>query len=722
MTRTVHDIARFMAAVIVGTVCCVTVSAAEDKARPVHQVLVKKPENLMLNYFVGVANDMAARQHVPATRAQWIERRGELQAQLRETLGNFPWEDRPSLNPRTTGKIDHGDHIVEKVLYESLPGLYVTALAYVPKNPSGQLPAVICVNGHWPDAKATEIIQRRCMALARMGVIAFCPDVIGTGERQAFQGSPPQNYHGFFRGATPRIVDRTLQGYVMFECIRALDYLISRDDVDPERIMCTGTSGGGMQSMYFAALDERLAGAVPVCYISSYEVHMGATACVCEVPAGILQYSNQWEILALHAPRPLFCIAASRDVPVFQPAPMLSTLDKTREVYELYDDEQHVTAAVVDSGHDYNKEMRELLYRHVGKHLLGRPDEIISEPDDLPVEPIASLEVGLPANTETMQSLTFRRAGELASQVEQPRDATHWQELKQDQQTRLRDDILGGFPDTKQVKRTFQRKLEHNGHTIEHWTFEPEAGILVPAVLCLPGDDVATSDKRPAVLVVDESGKQAAFERGLVDALLSQGIVVLAIDYRGAGETAGTVPAIEYGPGTPEYNLTNYSLFIGRPLAGARIVDIRCATDFLTSRNEVDADRIAIAGRGRGALSAVLAASFDERLACVVADELLATWIFDEEFVGIDLTYMIPRILTVGDMPHLLAHVAPRPLLVANPVDGRRREVSVDDATSQLRFTSAVYDAVGAGDELHIARDDAAAIARSVAERFQSQK
>jgi len=172
-------------------------------------------------------------------------------------------------------------------------------------------------------------------------------------------------------------------------------------------ILCPGATGGGIQRMYLWALDERLAGAVPVCYISSYETHMGATACMCEVPAGILRHTNQWEILALHAPRPLFCIAASRDVPVFQPAPMLSTLEKTRDVYELYDKEKHVTSAVVDSGHDYNKEMRELLYRHVAKYLLGRPDDNITEPDDLPVEPISALQVGLPANTETMQSLTL---------------------------------------------------------------------------------------------------------------------------------------------------------------------------------------------------------------------------------------------------------------------------------------------------------------------------
>jgi hypothetical protein len=317
-----------------------------------------------------------------------------------------------------------------------------------------------------------------------------------------------------------------------------------------------------------------------------------------------------------------------------------------------------------------------------------------------------------------MQSLTYRRAGELADQIEIPRDEGHWKKLKDDQQKRLRDDILGGFPQTPQTKPTFKRKLQHNGHTIEHWTFEPEPGIVVPAVLCVPGDGAA-GDKRPAVLVVDEGGKQAAFERGLVDALLDEGLVVLAIDYRGAGETAGTVPAIEYGPGTPEYNLTNYSIFIGRPLAGARVVDIRFATDFLANRKEVDPARIAIAGRGRGALSAVLAASFDDRLTCVAADELLATWVFDEEFVGIDLAYMIPRILTVGDMPHLLAHVAPRPLLITNPVDGRRRDVTVDDANRALRFTTAVYDVTGASDAMQVSRDNVEAIAEFFAKRLQ---
>ena len=408
--------------------------------------------------------------------------------------------------------------------------------------------------------------------------------------------------------------------------------------------MCTGTSGGGMQSMYFAALDERLAGAVPVCYISSYEVHMGATACVCEVPAGILRYTNQWEILALHAPRPLFCIAASRDVPVFQPAPMLSTLEKTRDVYKLYDQASSTSLRPSST-------VGMITTRRCASFCIGMSPSICSaarttryrSPTICPWNQSRRFEVGLPANTETMQSLTFRRAGELASQIEQPRDAGHWQKLKQDQQKRLRDDILGGFPDTQKAKQTSHRSWSTTAIRSSIGRSSPNPAFSCRPCCAFPATLRPAISDRPCWSWTKAANKRH-LNAGWSMRSSNKGFVVLAIDYRGAGETAGTVPAIEYGPGTPEYNLTNYSLFIGRPLAGARVVDIRCATDFLTSRKEVDADRIAIVGRGRGALSAVLAASFDDRLGCVVADELLSSWVFDEEFVDIDLAYMIPRI------------------------------------------------------------------------------
>jgi cephalosporin-C deacetylase-like acetyl esterase len=655
------------------------------------QVLAAKPVDMMLNYFREQARPLPKNHVASASLEQWEKRRVELRRQLWHSMGSFPLEHRPPLNARITGRVDHGDHVVEKILYESMPGLYVTALAYVPKNLQGRAPAVICVNGHWPGAKTQDLIQRRCICLARMGVIAFCQDVIGTGERQAYDGAAPQWYHGFFRGATPWIVDRSLLGYVMYECMRAFDYVSARDDVDPKRIMCTGASGGGKQSMFFAALDDRLAGAVPVCYISSYQAHMGATACVGEMPVNILRYANQWEILGLHAPRPLLCIGASRDVPVFLPKEMYATLERTKEIYRLYGAADQVHGAEVDAPHDYNREMRQILYRHVAEHLLGNKDAAMVEPDDLPVETPETLRVGLPANSETMRSLTFARAKELVSQYQVPDSLPAWQEQRENILSPLKNEIFGGFPDPAQCKRTLLRKLSYHGYPAEHWTLEPEPGVIVPAVLLMPRGTSETT-KRPAVVVVDEDGKSSAFERGAVDTLLSSGRIVLAIDCRGLGETAGTVPSIEYGPGTPEYNLSNYGILIGRPVISMWAFDVRCAADLLASRPEADAARISIAGRGRGALAALLAAAYDDRIHSVATEEMLATWVFNEEFRDIGLAYFIPRILTLTDMPQLIACLAPRPVLVVNPVDGRRRKLSGEEMNSRSRFARSVYE------------------------------
>ena len=212
------------------------------------------------------------------------------------------------------------------------------------------------------------------------------------------------------------------------------------------------------------------------------------------------------------------------------------------------------------------------------------------------------------------------------------------------------------------------------------------------------------------MVVVDEDGKQRAFERGLVDELVGSGVVVLAIDYRGAGETSDTVPRIQYGPAAPEYNLSNYSLFVGRDLNGMRVLDVRCAIDLLFTRREVDREQIALAGRGRGAFVSVLAAAFDDRVKGVIAEELLSSWIFEEEFVDIGLSMLVPGIVTVADMPHLIALLCPRRALVLNPVDGRRRAVEVGASRDVNGFAIATYRLFDAAGQLdHAAHESEAA-------------
>jgi hypothetical protein len=399
---------------------------------------------------------------------------------------------------------------------------------------------------------------------------------------------------------------------------------------------------------------------------------MGATACVGEIPTGILRYSNQWEILGLHAPRPLLCLAATRDAPVFLPQHAHRTLDKTAEhIYKLYGAESSVQLVEFDSVHAYNRPMRERFYAHVAEHLLGMPGQTIAEPEDVPVEPAEQLRCGLPSASETMQSLTYRRARELVAAHHLPPDVATWEAIKQKMLATLSDDILGGFPPRDAARPSRVRTISWKGRDVEHWIVEPEPGVLVPVAITRPRAAPETT-RFPALIVVDELGKQHAFSCGVVERLIEAGNLVVAIDVRGTGETAGTVPAIEYGPAMPDYNLSNYSLFVGRPLMGMQVHDVRSIVDFVAQRPDVDTARIALVGRGRGAMVALLVAGFDNRIQRVAVEEMLSTWVFPDEFVDIGLSYFIPRILTVGDIEHLAACVAPRPLLILNPVDGRR--------------------------------------------------
>lgn len=694
---------RFFSAI---AILCYSACAAYGDTSPrdaaVHIVLGGAPAEMMLRYFRRVAGEMAERVQPASTHSEWLIRRRRLREQLWKSLGNFPLANRSPPRARITGTIDHGDYTIQKVVYQSLPGLYVTALVYVPNETNGPVPAVICVNGHWSEAKTTPIVQKRCAMLARLGMIAFCQDVIGTGERAAFSGTPPVAYHGFYRGAAPRIVDRSLLGYIMFECLRAADYLASRPDVDATKMMCTGASGGGKQSMFFPALDDRLRGGVPVCYVSSYVEHMGATACVGEIPTGVLRYTDQWEILGLHAPRPLLALAATRDVPVFAPEHAARALDRTsRQVYRWYGAEDQVQLDRFDSKHDYNQPMRERFYRHAVTHLLGQRAVDVREPNDLPVEPAEMLQCGLPPTSETLQSLTFRRAREMVSAIAVPDDLAKWVRFRRRLLVRLEHEILGGFPDRNAARSRYVRGLNWKGHRLQHWALNPEPEVCVPAVLCLPGPQLASAHRR-GVVIVDESGKQHAFARGLVERLLEKGMVVLAIDYRGAGETAGTVPSIGYGPAVPDYNLSNYALLVGRPLAGMRVHDVRCALDLLEQHPEANVHSMAIVGRGRGALAAMLAGALDDRVAATVLEDLFASWVFPEEFVDIGISSLIPRVLTAGDIQHFAACMAPRDALLLNPVDGRRRRLSADQAVQWGPFAAAVYDLFDAPSRLDV--------------------
>ncbi|MFN5624207.1 MAG: alpha/beta hydrolase family protein, partial [Planctomyces sp.] len=325
-------------------------------------------EKPFLSFVRQTAAELRKQDAPPADLAAWQAQRTLLRQQLELAWGGFPQQHAP-LEARILETLDRPDYRIEKIVFQTLPGVFMTASAWVPKI-SGKLPAVLCVHGHWAGAKQDPHVQARCAGLARLGFFVLAVDAFGAGERAI--GEQLGEYHGEMTAATLFPIGRPLSGIQVYENGRAVDYLCSRPEVDPQRIGITGASGGGNQSMYAGAWDERFKAVAPVCSVGTYQAYLGAACCMCEVVPGALAMTEESRILALTAPRALLIISATQDAFQFSVGEAAKSISAARPVFSLYNLPDLPRHTVVESPHDYNQPMREAMYGFMTQHLKGQ--------------------------------------------------------------------------------------------------------------------------------------------------------------------------------------------------------------------------------------------------------------------------------------------------------------------------------------------------------------
>ena len=359
----------------------------------------------------------ASHQRVAAHQddlVRWDAERARLQTRLREALGLEPLPPRTPLNARTVGVLERDGYRVERLVFESRPGFPVTANLYLPESDSNQRhPAVVCPTGHWDLAKTEPEVQARCIGLAKQGYVALTYDPFGQGERDV----PGNDHHEYFRSIA---VGRNNMSFMVWDTIRAIDYLLERPEVDPERIACTGCSGGGLNTLYAAAIDERIRVAVPVVYVSTLREFLGTrhSHCPCSHVNGLASFADMGDVVALNAPRPTLLITATQD-PSFTPKGAYDAAEEARGAFSLLGVEQHLEVREFDAPHGYDQEMREAMYGWLALHLKGEGDgAAIAEPELAVEEDLSVLhcfEGGrVPAEWSTVRELCLARARELA--------------------------------------------------------------------------------------------------------------------------------------------------------------------------------------------------------------------------------------------------------------------------------------------------------------------
>jgi len=297
--------------------------------------------NLMMKTFASTWDD----------RASWEERANMIRQGIIDgmQLKRMPRVE-GAFHPVIHSRREMEGYVVENIAIESFPGFWITGNLYTPLSPKEKNPAVLCPHGHAADLRLSADVQIRSAALARMGAIVFAYDMVGYGESHQVNHKIP--------------IAMVLQ---TFNSRRVLEYLLSRPDVDPARIGMTGGSGGGTQTFILTAIDERITVSVPAVQVSAH--FFGG--CVCESGMPIhnsgRHQTNNVEIAALCAPRPLLLISNGGDWTRNTPRIEYPYIQK---VYALYHAEHRVENVHLPAEkHDYGPSKRVAMYNFMGHHL-----------------------------------------------------------------------------------------------------------------------------------------------------------------------------------------------------------------------------------------------------------------------------------------------------------------------------------------------------------------
>ena len=602
-------------------------------------------EKPFLSFVRQTAAELRKQDAPPADLAAWQAQRTLLRQQLELAWGGFPQQHAP-LEARILETLDRPDYRIEKIVFQTLPGVFMTASAWVPKI-SGKLPAVLCVHGHWAGAKQDPHVQARCAGLARLGFFVLAVDAFGAGERAI--GEQLGEYHGEMTAATLFPIGRPLSGIQVYENGRAVDYLCSRPEVDPQRIGITGASGGGNQSMYAGAWDERFKAVAPVCSVGTYQAYLGAACCMCEVVPGALAMTEESRILALTAPRALLIISATQDAFQFSVGEAAKSISAARPVFSLYNLPDLPRHTVVESPHDYNQPMREAMYGFMTQHLKGQgTGQPIPEPSISLEEPEALR--CYPGTTRPDDWLTLPQfAAREARGLLQSRKPLPPSELRQ----RL-ERLLGGTEPgagtgqlTSPAPGTFELQLK------------PEAGLQLQLV----GRNPKSADAGLRLILTGQGSDHPwVREQQRLAEAAGTGWAVLELRATGRMEVSGD----RIGK-APDHNSAEWSLWLGRPLCGQWVRDIRLTMALL--KEKLPCSSIELVASGTGSFAALAAVAIDENIDGADITGLLTSFVSDKPYVGQRLADMVPGILRdAGDVVHVAELVAPRPLRLHAPV------------------------------------------------------
>lgn len=531
--------------VLLGTVT-VSEPANEWVVLPGHSQLAD-PQSMMTTYLLGKIAEAEKRWREAYEKRTNLEEIKAHQAFLKEEflrrIGGLP--ERTPLNSQIVGRLERRGYRVEKVIFESQPKHFVTAALFLPDPNKFKPPyaAVLVPCGHSNEAKAYRNYAGFGALCAFNGLAALVFDPIDQGERHQWR-DPDGKFtlwgtagHNMI-GVGSILLGRNTARYEIWDGMRAIDYLQSRPDIDPDKIGCSGISGGGTQTAYLMALDPRIKAAAPGCYICSLYGRLiktnGPQDAEQNIYGQLALGMDHADYCMMRAPAPTLLLTATRDYFDIEDAWMSFRMAK--RLYGRLGYPERMELAETDEKHGFSIQLREASVRWMLRWLAGR-DEAVFEPSDLDVPTPAELqctpqgEVMLLEGARSVYDLNRDYAKELAV-----RRQKLWQSTPQEELINKVAQIVGlrRLAELPQPEVVACGTVRTEVCDVEKLIFRPEPGIELPALCFKP------RDRKPSagVIYIHEDGKAAdAGPGGPIEKLVRDGKLVLAVDLRGLGET-----------------------------------------------------------------------------------------------------------------------------------------------------------------------------------------
>ena len=640
---------------------------------------------------------------------QWQQRQKAVKELLQEIAG--PFSEKTPLNAKITRVIDKDSFRVEHIVFESQPGLYVTSSLFIPsfQGKKGKAPAIIYCSGHTDNAYRAKGYQHVILNLVKKGFIVFAFDPSGQGERlqyldpatgeSIFEGGPTHEHS--YPGAQAFISGSSQARFFIWDGIRAVDYLLTRKEVDPARIGITGQSGGGTQSAIIAALDDRIYATAPQCFITSYNriiQSMGPGDAEQVIFNGIARGLEHADLLAVRAPKPALLLTTTEDF--FSIQGVRETSDEVSRIYKAYGKEENF-GRVEDGGrHGYTKKTREAMYAFFQKHFNtpgSSADETVNTltDEEMRITPTGQVSTSLGGET------VFSR-----NRIETEKIAEALQNSRMDLTNHLPGVVvsakkLSGYREPSEVKEhVFTGQVKREGYVIEKYFIDGDGDYIIPYLLWKP-----EKSNNKALIYLHPSGKAAeSAAGGEIEWFVKNGFTVLAPDLLGLGEMG---PG-DYTQGDSNFegisfNIWFVSVLNGRSIAGIRAGDVVKLARLL--RKETGLNEIY--GFARKEMSPVMlhAAAFDNSYTRIALLEPFTSYlsIVNNRFYRPQFIYnSVPGALKHYDLPDLAACLAPMKLVMAGVTDGNGKVTDTESINKDLEIIKRAYRSKSSERQLNI--------------------